>query len=167
MCCITDVYELSRVRARSNVGSSISASANVGGGIEVLAGGFPAGVSLGPFENGQCLKCDTYKKGSSVWAARYYQVDVEYLLTATDGKATALPSTISLLQDRSRIGDMIMSGKEIPESGSGALSDADVQEANAVKIGPSEGLEEEAESDPTDNAKYWELFDRAERRLNR
>ena len=165
--CVTGFYELVGARARSNIGNSNSASANVGSGIGTLIGGVPVGITIGPFENGRILECDTYMKGSNIWAARFHQLDVEYLRKKTGGEPPAPPSTISLLSDYSRRGDMVMGGQEVQESGSTAVSDTDIQEANTVNIGLSEVVDEEVESDPTNTAEYWEVFDRAERRLNR
>lgn len=135
--------------------------------MELLTGGVPVGISIGPFENGQSLECDTYMKGTNVWAARFHQLDVEYIQKSIGGDPPASPGTIPLLQDRSRMGDMIMSGEETQGSDSTALSNKDVQKANAVNVELRQGIDDEAESDPVDDSEYWESFDRAEKRLDR
>ncbi|KAH6869131.1 hypothetical protein B0T10DRAFT_418936 [Thelonectria olida] len=142
--CVTGVYELRNVQAKISGGKS--GSFTIGAAVPVAA--IPLGFTIGPFEGGKTLDVDIRMPGPSVWAARFQQLDAEYIKKLATQEAAPL-QTIQLRAD-------------ITLPSAGVRADSDVEGAIVKMRGPEE-MPDEAD-DPVDEP-YWEAFSRAEKRL--
>lgn len=159
--CVTGFYELSGVRAR--IRSSNSTSLDVC--VEPGATGIPLGLQIGPFSDGKSLVATVSMQEPSIWAARFNQLDVEYLRSAIEGQ-TSLPETICLRADVTDPGGTLMAGTAAEDEGqsSKVLEGSDVRSATVARLHIHDGLEE-MDEDYKDDDEYSLAFDVAERRI--
>ncbi|KAH7125882.1 hypothetical protein EDB81DRAFT_889602 [Dactylonectria macrodidyma] len=144
--CVTGIYELRNVQAKTSEGGT--GSFTIGSAALGAAAGIPLGITLGPFEGGKTLDVDISMPGPSVWAARFQQLDAEYIKKIATQEVTPL-QTIKLRAD-------------ITLPSAGVRADAEVEGAVVKMRGPEEMPDE---ADDVVDEQYWEAFSRAEKRL--
>ncbi|KAL2127637.1 hypothetical protein VTI74DRAFT_10378 [Chaetomium olivicolor] len=170
--CVTGLYELRGVRAR--VGSSSDISLDLGVSPELVGAatsGIPVGLEIGPFANSKYLAATVAIREPAIWAARFHQLDVEYIRGALEAQPTepSLPPTIRLRPDVTDPGRGLMgdTGEEDEESDGEAqvLVEPDVRSATGARLRMSDLVEEMSE-DYCEEDEYSKAFDVAERRID-
>lgn len=162
--CVTGFYELVDVRARI----SSSSEATVGFSVTPAPGVIPIGLEIGPFADGKSLKATYTEHGTGIWAARFHQLDVEYIRAALQGQPEpSLPTTIRLRPDVTNPGGGIMAGRRQEEGkpDNRVLVGGDVQLATAARLGLDEGVVEEMDEDYRDGDEYDNDFQTAEKMI--
>lgn len=132
--------------------------------------GVPVGGKIGPFEGGKMLEANITMSGPNIWAARFHQLDVEYIKKVLHDTSLPPKLVIELYPDVTFMDRGIRTDKaSIVETEmitwTQAAEKPDIlREANAAKIILSEP--EELVDDENDE-KYWSVFDEAEQRMFR
>ncbi|KAH8647036.1 hypothetical protein BGZ60DRAFT_423995 [Tricladium varicosporioides] len=173
--CVTGIYELTDVVAKTNDASSLNLAASVSDTVMGAATGVPIGATIGPFADGKTMEANLTMAGPAIWAARFHRLSVAFLRMSTKGDTTLPPTTtIKLYPDvtfvhgvrkseaETNTTEQIAWPKNIEKDGENLLA------ANAVTVTISEP--EELSDDGEDNIEgkvdnYWTKFTTAESRI--
>lgn len=168
--CVTGLFELRGVRAR--VGSSSDINLDLGVSAEMVgaATGIPIGLEIGPFSNNKYLAASVAMREPAIWAARFHQLDVEYIRGALEAELEpSLPTTIRLRPDVTDPGRGLMgdTGKEDEESDGEAqvLVGSDVRSATGARLRMNDWVEEMSE-DYCEEDEYSKTFAVAKHRID-
>ena len=168
--CVTGLYELRGVRARVGSSSGINLDFGVSPEMVGAATGIPVGLEIGPFANNKYMEATVAIQEPAIWAARFHQLDVEYIRGALEAQPErSLPTTIRLRPDVTDPGRGLMgdTAEEDEESDGEAqvLIGSDVRSATGARLRMNDLVEEMSE-DYCQEDEYSKAFDVAERRID-
>jgi len=125
----------------------------------------PIGLQIGPFSDGRSLKATIAMEETGIWAARFHQLDVGYIRSALEGRASIL-GAIKLRPDVTDPSSGLMAGQGADDESSDdkELEGLDVRSAMAVRLRIGD-LVEEMEEEYEDDNEYNLAFDVAESRI--
>jgi hypothetical protein len=175
--CVTGYYELTDACAKIIDSKEIGVEVGASSALIGATTGAPVGATLGPFEDGKTMKADISMPGPAIWAARFQQVNIDYLKISSRGDTTLPVTTIKLYRDitdpgkgvRGQKGRNNVSSAEVGVPGvQHAHSPQNIEEqenivsGNGVVVGIEDPEELSENDDAESDAAYWEAFNEAE-----